>query len=56
MRKRKAGAKEKKIMDRDYEWSDVLPLDEKAREYEKRDDYAQAADAYPECLKDSETL
>ena len=43
-------------MDRDYEWSDVFPLDEKAREYEKRDGYAQAAEAYPECLKDSETM
>lgn len=56
MRKRKASAKEKKIMDRDYEWSDVLLLDEKAREYEKQGDYAQAAEAYLECLKDSETL
>lgn len=54
MRKRKAGAKE--IMDRDYEWSDVLLLDEKAREYEKQGDYAQAAEAYPECLKASKTL
>lgn len=32
-------------MDRDYEWSDVLPLDEKAREYERQGDYAQAAEA-----------
>lgn len=56
MRKRKAGAKEKKIMDRDYEWSDVLLLDEKAKEYEKQGDYAQAAEAYFECLKASKTL
>ena len=55
MRKRKASAKEKKIMDRDYEWSDVLLLDEKAREYEKQGDYAQSAEAYLECLKAFET-
>ena len=42
-------------MDRDYEWSDVLLFDEKARECEKQGDYARAAEVYLECLKAFET-